>query len=144
MQNFLRFGTYIPISLLIACGGGGGGGAAGGPPLAPSTQMSAMVAPAQWPVNTKPNVTVASSALINSTELANTTNTADEIFVQIWYVNQQQERVDVAMLTLDQFTQMGGTITLTTVPVGTSVLKSEIYTAQGVNQLTLSTRDISI
>jgi hypothetical protein len=144
--NFFRFAIYTPIALLLGCGGGGGGGTTTGgvTPLPQSTQMSALVAPSQWPGNFKPSVTIAKSALISSAELSNSPNASSEIFMQVWYLNQKQERVDIANLTLTQLDQMGGAITFTRVPLSVALLKSEIYTAKDGIQLTLSTRDISI
>lgn len=132
-------------ALLTACGGGGGGGdVSGTPSLTPATvTMSALQAPTIWPTSFK-SVSVAQASLASTAELAATTNNSKVIFIQVWYLNQAQQRQTLAMLSLYALGQMGGTLTLTGVPSSITVLKSEVYTANGINQLTLASKDISI
>ena len=142
--------------LLTACGGGGGavtstppapgGGDVAGyiatTPPAPIA-MSALNAPAQWPLSFK-SVSIAQTALVSPAERAATTNSTKAIFIQVWYLNQAQQRQTLAMLSLDSLNQMGGTLSLTNVPSGVTVLKAEVYTANGANQLTLASKDIGL
>lgn len=127
--------------LLSACGGGGGSSGAGGTATTPQTptSMSALSAPAVWPTSFK-SVAVTTSNLMDSLPAGNT----NQVFIQVWYVNQQQQPQTVAFLTVAQLVNMGNTFTLANIPSDVTVLKSEVYTANGANQLTLASKDISV
>lgn len=140
--HFLTPATLIAASLLTACGGGGGGGAAP-EPVKTLASLAAKDIPAQWPANFKA-VGVKKSDLVTEGELAQTSNQPNAIFIQIWYLDQDQQRQPVAVLTLDALTRLGGNLTIQNVPGGVKVLKSEVYTASGDAQQTLASKEIAV
>ena len=139
--NFLTLTLTIVAALLTACGGGGGGDNTASTPAPP--KMSALTAPTVWPASFK-SVIVNQTSLVTSAELSLTTNNAKTIFIQIWYLDQNQQRQTVAFLTLYSLTQMGGKLTIPNVPIGVKVLKAEVYTSNGSDQLTLANKEISV
>lgn len=131
--------------VLTACGGGGGGGG-GSSAVAPTVEpvkLSALQAPAQWPDNFK-SATVNQASLVSSTELAGTTNDPKTIFIQVWYLNQEQKRQTVAMLSLNALTQMGGSLLIERIPASVKVLYSEVYTANGSAERTLARKEMGV
>lgn len=141
--NRSTFTLTMAATLLTACGGGGGGGGGAGTATQAPIKMTALSAPATWPENFK-SVSVSQTSLISSADLALTTNVPKAIFIQIWYLNQEQQRQTLAVLTLDALTRMGGNLTIANVPRGILTLKSEVYTSSGNDQLTLASKDISV
>lgn len=81
--------------------------------------------------------------LATDAELAQTTNPPNAVFIQIWYLDQDQQRQPVAVLTLGALARKGSVLTLTGVPKGVNVLKSEVYTASGGAQKTLASKEIA-
>lgn len=138
--------VVIVATLLTACGGGGGEGeksAAAPEPVKALASLAAKDTPAQWPGNFKAAV-IKRTDLATDAELAQTTNKANAIFIQIWYLDQDQQRQPVAVLTLGALTRMGASITIPNLPRSVKVLKSEVYTALGDKQQTLSSKEIAV
>lgn len=143
--NFLIPATVLVTTLLTACGGGGGGGGATAIPE-PVKTLASLVAkdvPAEWPGNFKA-VIVKRTDLATDADLAMTTNKPGAIFIQIWYLDQDQQRQPVAFLTLDALARAGGSLTIPNVPRAVKVLKSEVYTASGTSQQTLARKEITV
>jgi hypothetical protein len=144
LTHFSTPATLMVAILMTACGGGGGGSSPAAP--APVTSLASLAAkdiPAQWPDSFKA-VTVSNTQLVSATELALTSNQASAIFIQIWYLDQDQQRQPVAFLTLAALTRMGSSITIPKVPGGVRVLQSEVYTSNGSTQQTLASKDIAL
>ncbi len=149
--HFLTPATVIVALLLGACGGGGGGSTpAQEPAPAPVTSLASLAAkdiPAQWPDSFK-SVTVQKADLVTDTELAQTTNTANKIFIHVWYLDKDLQRQDVAILTLDALMRLGGSLPISRVPGAVKLLKSEVYTAKGTAkdavQQTLASKEIAV
>ncbi len=143
--HFLTPATVIVAIFLTACGGGGGGSAPAQEP--PSVRSLASLAatdiPAQWPDSFK-SVIVQKADLVTDTERAQTTNTTNKIFIHVWYLDKDQQRQDVAILTLDALMRLGGSLTIPKVPGAVKTLKSEVYTAKDNAQQTLASKEISV
>lgn len=142
-----RFFTPAPIivaTLLSACGGSGGGSSTANPePVRTLASLAARDIPAQWPDNFK-TVVVKKTDLTTDAELAQTTNKPNAIFIQIWYLDQDQQRQQVVILTLEALTRMGASITIPRVPRSVKVLRSEVYTSSGDKQQTLASKEIAV
>ena len=143
-RHFLTPATIFVAALVTACGGGGGGSSSVTPAAVTSlASLAPKDIPAQWPDSFKP-VTVTTTQMVSTVELAQTTNPSSAIFIQIWYLDQDQQRQPVAFLTLAALTSMGSSITIPTVPGGIRMLKSEVYTSNGTTQQTLASKDIAV
>ena len=135
--------TAVLALILTACGGGGGDGDTPAAPAKTLASMSVNEVPAQWPDNLK-TVTVNRAALASAEELSKTSNPANQIFIHIWYLDQDQQRQDVAHLTLATLDGMGGNLTFPNIPVGANSLHTEVYTAQNKEQQTLAKKEIAV
>lgn len=144
----MRLPQFLPAALvatlLTACGGGGG---AGGSPAMPDpvrtlASLSAKDIPARWPGNFK-SVIVRTTDLATDTEIAQTTNKPNFIFIQIWYLDQDQQRQPLAALTWGALARMDGKLTIPNVPAGVKLLKSEVYTTRVGTQQTLASKEIA-
>lgn len=142
--RFLTPAAIIVATLITACGGGGGGSSTATPePVKTLASLAAKEIPAQWPENFK-TVIVKKTDLATDAEFAQTTNKPNIIFIQIWYVDQDQQRQPLAVLTLDALARMGGSLTIRNVPGGVKVLKSEVYTLSGDTEKTLAGKEIPV
>ena len=99
--------------------------------------------PTQWPENFK-TVLIKRTDLATEAELAQTTNKPNNVFIQVWYMDQDQQRQPMAVLTLDALTRMGESLTIKNVPGGVKMLKSEVYTISVDTEKTLANKDISV
>ncbi len=129
--------------MLTACGGGGGGATAVPEPVKTLASLAAKDTPAKWPGNFKA-VVVNKTDLATDADLAKTSNKPGAVFIQIWYLDQDQQRQPVAFLTLDALARAGGSLTIPNVPRAVTVLKSEVYTASGATQQTLARKEITV
>lgn len=135
MQILLRFATFIPISLLIACGGAGGGGGGGG-----GNQLSNATVGAKTQYATSASATLSNSkstslsqiltgiTIPSSVLVSNETTT----YLTVW-TGSDTERNQLLFMTVAKLRVMN---TLTSgnslqVPLGTTVVSYEIYDASG-------------
>lgn len=142
-RSVLPIRVTVPAILalcLTACGGGGGDTPA--PPAQSLAKLSSAEVPTQWPENFK-TVSVSRTDLVSNDELTQTTNEDTEIHIQVWYLNQDQQRQPVAILTLKAL-GTNGILQLKDIPIHVNTLYSEVYTANNGVQLTLANRGIAI
>jgi hypothetical protein len=144
-RHFFTAATLVAASLLTACGGGGGvaGPAPAPEPVKTLSSLAVKDIPAKWPENFK-TVSVSKTDLVTDGELAQTSNKPNAVFIQIWYLDQDQQRQPVAVLTMDALTRSGGSLTIRNVPASVRFLKSEVYTLNVDMEKTLASKEIPV
>lgn len=131
MQNFLRFGTYIPISLLIACGGGGGG--SGG-----ENQLSNATIGAKSQYSTTANASLSNSKsaslsqILTAIVLPTIRETDDTTYLTVW-TGSDAERNQLLFLSVAKLKGMRALPSDNSlqVPTGTTAVSYEFYDSTG-------------
>jgi hypothetical protein len=135
MQNFLRFGTYIPISLLIACGGGGGGSGGG-------NQLSNATIGAKSQYATTANATLSNSksaslsqiltAITIPSAIPRSPETDDTTYLTVW-TGSDTDRNQLLFLSVAKLKGMGALPSDNSlqIPTGTTAVSYEFYDSTG-------------
>jgi hypothetical protein len=135
MQFFLRLATYIPISLLIACGGGGSGGGGG-------NQLSNATVGAKTQYATSASATLSNSKSTSLSQILTGITIPSSIprinetdattYLTVW-TGSDTDRNQLLFLTVAKLRVMNALPSGNSlqVPLGTTVVSYEFYDASG-------------